>query len=323
MDTSFTGESSIEVDTAHEIGREGSIVPSRSQMYLAMIEHFSMFHSRYRWDATKLESTISEERGSLDMVEQLRIECPYAFIQLSDRFGFGTGRYYIFKMSEDGPGSGVDLVRRMQPGGDLDKRWIMFDHLNRVRGWKTMSCYVFDSGMCRLMTIATCEILGDDADSQKLLWLALNNVMARYGVPNPYFKGFVADGDDANWMAVRIVYGNGNPNRKMVGRERYNEVDWTGSLERYADEHIRPDLREIHMRLCTDFKEAKTPCDAEEFYHYTRDWWLSSGAVSEDGLRELDDWLGFWHFRFRQWGGFYELVRIDYLFLYTLLHNVE
>ena len=72
-------------------------------------------------------------------------------------------------------------------GGDLDKRWIMFDHLNRVRGWTTMSCYVFDSGMCRLMTIATCEILGDDADSTEAPGLgALNNVMARYGVPNPW-----------------------------------------------------------------------------------------------------------------------------------------
>jgi hypothetical protein len=320
MDTSFTGESSIEVGTAHGIG---SIVPSRSQMYLAMIEHISMFHSRYRWDATRLDSTVSEERGSLDMVEQLRIECPYAFIQLSDKFGFGTGRYYIFKMSEDGPGSGVDLVTRMQPGRDLDKRWIMFDHLNRVRGWTTMSCYVYDSEMCRLMTIATCEILSDEVNSQKLMWLALNNVMERNGVPNPYFKGFVADGDDANWMAVRIVYGNGNPNRKMVGRERYNEVDWTGSLERYAVEHIRPDLREMHKRLCTNFKEAKTPWEAEEFYHCTRDWWLSSGAATEDGLRELDDWLGFWHFRFRQWGGFYELVRVDCLFINMLSYESE
>jgi hypothetical protein len=63
------GKSSIEVDTAHGIGSEGSIVPSRSRMYLAMIEHFSMFHSRYKWDATRFESTVSEERGSLDMVE--------------------------------------------------------------------------------------------------------------------------------------------------------------------------------------------------------------------------------------------------------------
>jgi len=48
--------------------------------------------------------------------------------------------------------------------------------------------------------------------------------------------------------------------------------------------------------------------EAEERYLGIKVWWLSSRAASEEALRELDDWFGFWHFRYRQWGGFLELV---------------
>jgi hypothetical protein len=40
-----------------------------------------------------------------------------------------------------------------------------------------------------------------------------------------------------------------------------------------------------------------------------RSWWLSSGAASEEGILGLSEWLGFWHFRYRQWGGHMLLVR--------------
>ena len=42
-------------------------------------------------------------------------------------------KVFVFKMSEVGPGSKVDLVKRMQPGCDLENSWIMFDHVKRVR----------------------------------------------------------------------------------------------------------------------------------------------------------------------------------------------
>ena len=34
--------------------------------------------------------------------------------------GDNSDKVFIFKMSEVGPGSGMDLVRQMQPGGDLE-----------------------------------------------------------------------------------------------------------------------------------------------------------------------------------------------------------
>jgi hypothetical protein len=56
-------------------------------------------------------------------------------------------------MSEVGPGSGVDLVKRMQPSGDLEDAWMMFDHVKSVKKWTTMACHVYDSTYCRVMTI--------------------------------------------------------------------------------------------------------------------------------------------------------------------------
>jgi hypothetical protein len=48
--------------------------------------------------------------------------------------------------------------------------------------------------------------------------------------------------------------------------------------------------------------------EAETKYLAIRAWWLSSGAASEQGLPRLELWLAFWHFRYRQWGGFMDLV---------------
>jgi hypothetical protein len=42
-------------------------------------------------------------------------------------------KIFVFKMSVDLPGSGVDLVKRMQVGGDMENSWIMFDHVKRLK----------------------------------------------------------------------------------------------------------------------------------------------------------------------------------------------
>jgi hypothetical protein len=40
-------------------------------------------------------------------------------------------------------GCGVDLVKWMQLGGDLENSWMMLDHVKHVQGWTTMACHVF------------------------------------------------------------------------------------------------------------------------------------------------------------------------------------
>ena len=123
-------------------------------------------------------------------------------------------------MFEIGLGSGVDLVAQMQPGGDLELAWIIFDHVKRVTNWTTMACHVYDSTYHSIMTIACCDFQSEDNNAQIIFWKNLNHVMTRHGIPSPQFQGFIVDNAQTNWNAVWIVYGGGDPKVPMAGRER-------------------------------------------------------------------------------------------------------
>lgn len=254
--------------------------------------------------------------GVMDSITKLRGSSTWAFIQ-DNKFpgqGSDSDKVFVFKMSEVGPGSGVDLVRRMQPGGDLEDAWMMFDHVKRVKSWTTMACHVYDSKYCRVMSIAVCDMQSEDTAAQTIFWKNLNAVIARHGIPLPKFKGFMADSAQANWNAVRIVYGSGDATTPMENQERTCLFHWTQSLEKHTKADIRPNLQDQHRRLCKQYKDAKTPTESESRYLAIRSWWLSSGAATDDALFRLEQWLAFWHFRYRQWGGFMQLVRPNTFF---------
>ena len=73
--------------------------------------------------------------------------------------GSDSNKVVLFKKSKVGLGSGVDLVRWMQPGGDLQDTWIMFDHIKRVKKLTSMACHVYDFTYYQVITIAigTCS----------------------------------------------------------------------------------------------------------------------------------------------------------------------
>jgi hypothetical protein len=83
--------------------------------------------------------------------------------------GSNSNKVFLFKMSEVGLGNGVDLVKRMQPGDDLQDAWIMFDYVKRIKKWTTMACHVYGSTNCRVMTIAVCDMQSEDAAAQSVL----------------------------------------------------------------------------------------------------------------------------------------------------------
>jgi hypothetical protein len=56
-------------------------------------------------------------------------------------------------MSMQGLTSDVDLVRWMQPRGDLQNAWMMFNHVKNVEGWTTMACHVYELEYCKVLTI--------------------------------------------------------------------------------------------------------------------------------------------------------------------------
>ena len=74
---------------------------------------------------------------------------------------------YLFKMSTIGAGSGVDLVRHIQPGGDFQLAWIMFDHVKWVVEWTSLRAHVHDLVFCKVMNICICDMMCEMADAQE------------------------------------------------------------------------------------------------------------------------------------------------------------
>jgi hypothetical protein len=77
-------------------------------------------------------------------------------------------------MSLYGLTSGVDLVRHMQPHGDLQNCWLMFDHVKRVQEWTTMACRVYDPIYCKVLTIAICNMQFKSKKVHCVMWTKLN-----------------------------------------------------------------------------------------------------------------------------------------------------
>jgi hypothetical protein len=120
--------------------------------------------------------------------------------------GLVSKKVFVFKMSKVGPGSSVHLVKQMQPSGDLQEAWIMFDHVKRIKHWTTMACHVYDSTYCQVMTVVVYDMQSKDVAAQNILWKNLNAVMAKHGILEPKFKGFMGDSAHANYNAVGVIY---------------------------------------------------------------------------------------------------------------------
>jgi hypothetical protein len=83
---------------------------------------------------------------------------PYVQENMFPSQGSDSYKVFVFKMSEVGPGSRVDLVKWMQPSGDLEDVWMMFDHVKCVKKWTTMACRIYESTYCRVMTPPTAAL---------------------------------------------------------------------------------------------------------------------------------------------------------------------
>jgi hypothetical protein len=95
----------------------------------------------------------------MDSIAKLKGVSNWAYVQWNQFPGQGddADKVFVFNMFEVGLGSGVDLVRRMQPGGDLQNAWMMSDHVKRVKRWTTMAAHVYDETYQRVMTISCCD----------------------------------------------------------------------------------------------------------------------------------------------------------------------
>ena len=174
-----------------------------------------------------------------------------------------------------------------------------------------MASHIYNSKYCKVMTIAICDMQSEDAEAQELFWTQLNTVMRENGVDTVNFKGFMADSAQANWNAVRKVYGSGDPRVCMEGREHTCLFHWMLCLQRATTKNIKLEFHDQHKELCKQWKDANIQEEAETRYNVIRAWWVSSGAAtSPSAVRALNDWMAFWHFHYRQWGGYMQLVSV-------------
>jgi hypothetical protein len=90
--------------------------------------------------------------------------------------------------------------------------------------------------------------------------------MAKNGVENTNFKGFMADSAQANWNAVLIIYGSGDPKVPIENRERTCLLHWTTSLKRHTQKYIKPDMQDQHSCLCKQYKDSEMMDEAESRY---------------------------------------------------------
>ena len=71
-------------------------------------------------------------------------------------------------------GSGIDLVKRMQSGGDMEISWIVFDHVKQLCNWTIMACHICDNKHCKILTITCCDIQMEDSQAHMVFWDNLN-----------------------------------------------------------------------------------------------------------------------------------------------------
>ena len=67
--------------------------------------------------------------GTMDSIMALKDHYAFRFVHGSRFPRQSKDKVFVFKMSIDLPGSGVELVKRMQVGGNMENLWIMFDHV--------------------------------------------------------------------------------------------------------------------------------------------------------------------------------------------------
>jgi hypothetical protein len=90
-----------------------------------------------------------------------------------------------------------------------------------------MVCCVYNSVYCKVLTITIYDMKYESTKVQCVMWTKLNQVMLRFGLANPNFKGFMVDNAHANWNVVHIMYGFRDVSMKMVNKERTCLFHWT------------------------------------------------------------------------------------------------
>ena len=156
--------SAIEIVVGKEFLMKGLIEEDSNGKALSEDELNLIFEKWSSLSSSTLNNLIHDARvslgggGYIDNILKLKKGSMYDYIQDSCFLGQDSELAYVFKMSTIGPGSGVDLVRRMEPSGDLVLQFVMFDHVKQINGWTTLGIHIYDPIHCKVKTICLCDM---------------------------------------------------------------------------------------------------------------------------------------------------------------------
>ncbi len=183
----------------------------------------------------------------IDYILKLKALFGYNYIHRNYFPGQQVGqKVYLFKMFVNGAMFRFDLVQQMQPSDDLQNVLMMFDHVKHVQGWTTMAQHIYNFVYYKVMRIVVYDMQFEDIEFQCILWRKLNIVVEKKGLGMHVFKGFMADGAQANWNDVCIVNGTKDPMVKMVDKKRTCFFHWTQSLDKHTKQVIAPKFHDRH-----------------------------------------------------------------------------
>ena len=113
---------------------------------------------------------VRSRMGTTDCIMAFKYHSGFKYVYDSRFPGQSEDKVSVFKMSIDMSGSGVDFVKRVYVGGDMENSWIMADHVQRLKDWTTLACHVYDSKYCKVLNIACCDMQSEDDVVQTLFW---------------------------------------------------------------------------------------------------------------------------------------------------------
>ena len=245
--------------------------------------------------------------GIFDILKRMQERVHFPFLQ-QYRFpgqGSATDFPFIFKMLVKGHGSGLDLLKRMRPGEDLEGTWVMFDVMHRIKdGWLTLSAHVYDHNYRALCTIWTCELKAENQESCEIAWEKMIEVARFYGFCAIHIHGFMADNAAAGWNAIRKVFFGGIKN---PARERSDTFHYAQSLCRHTQDCIKESSREEHLAWWKLLRSAPNVVAAYRISQDIAKWWRNGNAYP-DKIKELHGWMAWWVVRWMQWGTYIRLV---------------
>lgn len=244
-------------------------------------------------------------QGELDFQVryQNNINMPFHQQYILPGQGSPTDIAHIFKMTTKGEGSGVDLLRQMQPGGALEGTWVSFDVMKRLTmDWCTFSPHVYDHNYRALCTIFTCELMLEDTKSFEKAWRIMLDVARKNGIGNPTIYGFMADNQQSvwnavslersqsAWNAVRNVFFGGVPNPE---RERTDAFHFYQCFHQHSIVGVHDNQQGEHGRLWDSMRAATSFVEAYKISREIDAWWQAGNCVPEK-LKELQSWKAWW-----------------------------